>query len=132
MLNPIDIRGPGEYLMEIVGESHYQEALSTICGGRIEGGHNLKVAALLICDDKNPYDNKAIRIEIKGETVGHLDRERAREYRKKLTQADLLGRTVVCPAIIEGGGAKGSWSAFGVRLDIGINPFNRKVHIIDF
>lgn len=39
------------------------------------------VEAQLVLDDDNPYDPKAVRIDIRGETVGHLSRELARDYR---------------------------------------------------
>lgn len=31
--------GPGAFEVNVVGESHYQAALESICGGRNESGH---------------------------------------------------------------------------------------------
>ena len=47
--------------------------------------------AVLVLDDDNPYDNKAVRVEIDGYLVGHLSRENARQYRKKLKEAVTQG-----------------------------------------
>ena len=46
-----DISGPGDYDVDIVGESNYQDALEEICGGRAEGGARKPVKALLILED---------------------------------------------------------------------------------
>lgn len=80
----------------------------------------IKTDAQLIYEDENPYDSKAIRVDILGETVGYLSRENAREYRKELNDAGFYGRKAVCKAKIvvdwdRGGGDK---SNFGVYLDL--------------
>lgn len=55
--------------VEIVGESHYQDALSAIAGGKTHDGHQLPVHARLIPEDGNPFDPNAVRIEIQGKKV---------------------------------------------------------------
>jgi hypothetical protein len=115
-----NLRGPGTYSFEIVGESHYQAALEKICGGKSEEGHRKIVQATLIHDDNNPYDNKAIRVEIDGMTVGHFSRQNAREYRERLKEAGHPGITATCSAMIVGGWDRGGNDKghFGVKLDI--------------
>ena len=121
MAGIIDLDGSGDYLMEVVGESHYQTVLAAICGGRTREGHQLGVKARLIHDSKNPHDSQPIKVEIAGKTVGYLSRERAREYRRKLAAAGFKGRTAECDAMIAGGWDRGQGDKgdFGVRLDIG-------------
>ena len=121
MAGPVELDGPGEYLSKIVGESHYQAALESICGGKTPEGHELEVKALLVHDDNNPHDSQAIKVEIQGKTVGYLDRQQARDYRKKLAMAGFKGRTARCDAIIVGGWDRGNGDTghFGVKLDIG-------------
>lgn len=104
--------------IDIVGESHYQEALEMICGGYTEEGHKLQIVAELIYEDENEYDNKAIRIDIKGDTVGYLSREDARLYRKRMKELGYEGNTVGCQAIIIGGWDRGGndKGSFGVKL----------------
>jgi hypothetical protein len=115
-----NLPGPGTYSLDIVGESKYQSTLEKICGGRTEEGHEKIVQATLIHEDDNPYDNKAIRVDIDGMTVGYLSRENAREYRTRLKEAGHPGITATCSAIIVGGWDRGARDRghFGVKLDL--------------
>lgn len=112
--------GPGTYSLDVVGESNYQVALDKICGGKTEEGHNKIVQATLIHENENPYDDKAIRVDICGMTVGYLNRKNAREYRLKIKQAGYAGITATCSAIIVGGWDRGGDDKghFGVKLDL--------------
>jgi hypothetical protein len=56
-LTYVDLPGPGTYQGDIVGESHYQDALNAICGGKTERGHHKIVKALLVCEDAKPTSN---------------------------------------------------------------------------
>jgi hypothetical protein len=118
-----NLPGPGTYEFEIVGESHYQDALEEICGGHTEDGHNKIVQAALIHEDANPHDNQAIRIDIQRSTVGYLSRRNAREYRKKLAEAGYPGIPATCSAKIVGGWNRGEDDIgfFGVKLDLPID-----------
>lgn len=104
----------GTFPLDIVGESHYQGSLNSICGGKNEDGHELLVTAKVIPDFDNPYDSNAYRIEIEGKPVGYLARNIAAEFKS------LVGdRITVCPAVISGGWKrKGSEGSYGVKLDI--------------
>jgi hypothetical protein len=44
-----------EFPLQIVGESHYQEILESICGGRTEDGANQLEAAFLLLPAKNRW-----------------------------------------------------------------------------
>ena len=52
----LNIDGPGIFEFDVVGESHYQTALSDICGGRSEYGHNHLVDAYLVHEDNNKWE----------------------------------------------------------------------------
>ena len=110
----------GEYNVEVVGESHYQEALSFITGGKTPNGHELEIDALLIHDDGNPYDNQAIAVSISGEIVGHLDKRLARQFRARMKEAGVSGHPAACGALVVGGWDRGNGDggSFGVRLDL--------------
>jgi HIRAN domain len=112
--------GPGTFEIEVVGESHYQGTLENICGGRSEDGANKIVEATIILESNNPHDNKAVRIDIDGQTVGYLPRESARVYRRKLKKAGYPLPTCTCFAVIRGGWDRGGDDRgyFGVRLDL--------------
>ena len=116
----IQFSGLGQYGFDIVGESFYQLALEKICGGKTGEGHEKKCLATLICDNNNPYDKNAIRIEINGLIVGHLKKEDALYYRdllKKLGQQEI---SATCQALIIGGWNRGhdDQGHFGVKLDL--------------
>ena len=111
---------PGNFEVEVVGESHYQAALKSICGGYDENGHRLEVKACLVPENDNPHDSKAIRIYIQDKTVGYLDRETARSFRKKMAEIGLTDVAVKCDALIVGGWDRGGGDRgyFGVKLDL--------------
>src|SRR5688500_11155797 len=90
------LSGPDTFSIDIVGESKYQPALASICGGRTDESQEKIVEAVLVHEDNNPYDDKAIRVDIQGKTVGYLSRENARQYRKKLEEADHKRTTATC------------------------------------
>ena len=115
-----ELPGPGTYEVEVVGESHYQKELERICGGRTAESARVKTTAVLVLDDHNPYDSKAVRVEVGGYVVGHLSRENARQYRKKLQEAGHPRIRASCKALIVGGWDRGNGDRghFGVRLDL--------------
>ena len=47
------LAGDGSYRVEVVGESHYQEALEAICGGRTEEGARQECTATLVPEPTN-------------------------------------------------------------------------------
>jgi len=112
--------GPGTYGFDIVGESHYQQALEEICGGRTEDGAKHKTEAVLYLEDSNPHDNQAVRVDIEGKTVGYLARSDARSYRKQLKAMGHEGITCKCDAMVVGGWqrSKSDTGSFGVKLDL--------------
>lgn len=91
-----------DYDFEIVGESFHQKALSRITGGG--EADDIEATVLLVPEDNNKYDKQAVKIEIRGMTVGHLSREDARRFRKLLQDKGLEGQVTSCSAVIRGGG----------------------------
>lgn len=61
--------GDGKFAFPIVGESHYQRELETICGGKSEKGAREKHAALLSPEPTNRYDKNAVCVKIRGGVV---------------------------------------------------------------
>jgi hypothetical protein len=116
----IHLEGTGEYEFEVVGESFYQDALESICGGRTEESAEHECLAHLICEPENPYDRNAVAVVIDGQKVAHLSREAALAWQEQLRKRGLAGRTMTCDAVIVGGwdyGARGR-GHFGVKLDL--------------
>jgi hypothetical protein len=108
------------FTLPVVGESHYQEAIAEIAGGKSEDGAHCHCQATLFLEDENRYDRNAVRVEIDGRTVGHLARADAVQYRKELRKNGAARATLRCDAIIVGGWSRGDGDegSFGVRLDI--------------
>lgn len=101
----------------VVGESHYQSALSILAGGRDcrPWENAFATSATLVPEPDNPYDDNAVRVDIGGRTVGYLGRDDAASYQPVLL--DMLPAAAVgcCPAFVCGGGDH----FYGVFLSLG-------------
>jgi hypothetical protein len=108
------IDGPGLFDVEVVGESNYHRAIKRLRGASV------RTQATLVLEDSNPYDDHAVRVDIEGETVGYLDRENARAYRRELERVGHPRLVGTCAAKIVGGRkpTDGSKDMFGVLLDL--------------
>lgn len=112
--------GPGTFSVDVVGESHYQDALESACGGRTEDSQRFETEVFLVPEDGNPHDKQAMRVVIEGQTVGYLDRETARSFRGQMAAIGLTGVVAKCRAIIVGGWDRGpdDRGHFGVKIDL--------------
>jgi hypothetical protein len=119
-LVPVSLTGGFE--VEVVGESNYQDALSSICGGPAKEGHDHECTATLRAEASNPYDPNAIRIEIDGHLVGYLNRQAAKFFKPTADRLASQGQVGTCAARIVGGWDRGEGDigSFGVRLDLGV------------
>ena len=100
-----------DYGVDIVGESHYAEALERIAGGRTEDGtvrgrDELLVAAL-VPQPSNPYDPNAIAVEIEGELVGHLCRDDAVRLGPMIKRVIVERGAAICACNLKGGWDRG-------------------------
>ncbi len=108
----VELRGNGQFQLEIKGESHYQDNIQ-----RAANKHGYSsLPAMLILEDENPYDRNAVRVEIDGLKVGYLSREVAPLYRKQLQLKGHPRAIGTCDARIYGG--SGDRPTFGIWLDI--------------
>jgi len=115
----IELKGDGSFEVEVVGESHYQTALESICGPRTRDSVSKHVEAVLILDDLNKHDKSAVRVEIGGKAVGYLDRDDALTYRDMLEDMQRPKAKATCAAHIVGGWDRGTGDrgSYGVYLD---------------
>jgi hypothetical protein len=115
-LSAVYLEGDGRFRLPVVGESFCEDAFLAICGPRRPEGYELLVDAVLVPEQDNRHDTKAVRVEVKGKKVGYLSRSIARRYRMRFGR-----RTVYCRAKIIGGWDRGGNDTghFGVRLDLG-------------
>ena len=110
--------------MEVVGESAYQAQLELICGGKSAQSAELEKTAILLMEDDNSYDDKAVAVMIGGLTVGYLSRADARGLRKAAARVNADITFVKCAAEIIGGWKNDrTEGSFGVRLDA-VTPFS--------
>lgn len=112
----VDLREGGT--VEVVGESHYQEALEKICGGKTEDGHRRRVAAALVPESDNPHDENAIAVYIESSQIGYLSREDASRYRMLAEEMAQRGEIGQVSALIAGGWRRSreDQGSFGVTL----------------
>lgn len=112
----------GSFDTEVVGESHYQPALRNIVqqlGGHGDTTAKLTVPALVV-PYNNPQDPQAVRIDIGGQTVGHLSRSEAQAYRACLKLKSSGVAPAGCMARIVGGFVMedGERAHYGVKLQL--------------
>jgi hypothetical protein len=113
------IQGTGRCDLAVVGESHYQTALTRIAGPQTPDGRRITCLAVLYVEPKNQHDPNAVRVEIDGSTVGHVPREVAPALRHALAQGGIgPGGRAGCDAVIAGGR---TGQSYGVWLDIDVD-----------
>ena len=112
-----------EYEFEVVGVSNYQRGLQALAGDHGDDAADLQTTAVVVPYDSNPYDDKAVKVLIDGHEVGHLSREDARSYRRRLAAKKQGMVAAQCGALVMGGfiGRDGKRASYGVRLDL--KPF---------
>ena len=103
---------------EVVGESHYQDALIAICGAYSRQGYEIETHAEIRLDPRNPYDTNAVAVFISNRKVGHLNRDQAVRVGGALRELGLSRAR--CQAKIAGGWRTNQYDEgqFGVRLAI--------------
>jgi len=80
--------------LRVVGASHYQPAIRSFYGAG-------ELDATLTQEPENPYDPNAIRVEIGGKTVGHLDRDTAAYFSDWIKTRRYEGKRFKAPAMVE-------------------------------
>ena len=113
----------GRYASEVDNDSMYQPAIAKLAGEHGPGNADEKCLALLVCDDANPFQDKAIAVFIDKLLVGYLAHNDALKLHRNLGHLDLAGQLTSCDAVIRGGGLwNGKRLAYAVWLDL--SPFN--------
>jgi len=118
----------GRFDVIVVGVSFYQAVLENICGNRCEIGHDVFTEAEIIPYDDNPHDKNAVRVDINGETVGHLSRKNAILWRSKMI-SDKHSGAVKCPAKISWDQNFTEGGSYGVWLNLDLSLPNSKPEV---
>ncbi len=100
-------------MLDVVGESHYQDNLRRVCGRPTAQGEDRWVSATLKPEPHNPHDPNAVVILIGNRPVGYLARDDARHWQPKLPARGLSVR-----AHITGGWQRGRSERgfYGVKI----------------
>jgi hypothetical protein len=115
---PIRLQGPGTYEFAVRGDARYQPELEKLCD---VGQSDPKIVeALLVPADANERDKNAVRVEVKGRTVGYLAPEVAEVYRKRLVESGYPGARSRCKAKIipRLHSSFGRGTHYGIHLDL--------------
>ncbi|PXW88201.1 hypothetical protein C8R34_10813 [Nitrosomonas sp. Nm84] len=113
----------GQFAFTVAGEQ-YQEVIKQLIQENVtnsKAGSGSKAYILqthLIPDNDNPYDSGAVRVDINNRTVGYLNREEARSFRRRLDERKLSNQITTCNAIIVGGEVNRKTLNYDVKLDI--------------
>jgi hypothetical protein len=124
---------PGSETLEVVGESHYQDALWQIVGGRSRHRVRHSIDAVLLPEPDNRQDSNAIRVLVDGHLVGYLSREDASVYRNgllRLMASCPTGHVALEGQIVGGGPRRDGIGFLGVFLDHNPADFGIAPHYI--
>lgn len=111
--------------VQVAGESNYQDALETVCGGRSKDGADCDCVVFLVPEPSNPYDPNAVAVQAQlgdeFKTLGYLPRPAAVAYQpvaQKLFSKSLIGAV---NGRIRGGWERGTGDRghFGITIDLG-------------
>lgn len=87
--------------IDLVGESHYQDALLSLFGPKQRDGIQEDCPALLILEPTNAHDKNAVYCEIRGKKVGYLPRAAAKSISARMKRAKQS--KLSCTATVKGG-----------------------------
>ena len=102
--------------ISVVGESNYQDALRKVSGAPPAGDWKFECQARLVPEPTNPYDPKAVMVQIDGECVGYLSRRNASIYGPRVRALIEAEGEAVCGAFVGRAGDSENPN-LGVRLN---------------
>lgn len=114
-MEEIKLSGGGRFDTEIVGEQYYLKAVADL----LKGESKIILDAVLILDDKNPYDKNAVKVNIENQQVGYLSRELAVIFRKHLRTLGHPTASARCRAkLIQSPPRENNKKYFDIYLDL--------------
>jgi hypothetical protein len=112
----------GRFTVEVLGESRYRNAIVRLAGQHGDAKADARHTALLLPDDANPYEEKAVAVFLSGEMVGYLAQQDALAFRQLLARYEVTGRLTSTDGAVRGGGLwEGKRLAYSVWLDVPLN-----------
>lgn len=119
----------GNEILEVVGESHYQDALWQCVGEDRAGWVRVRIQAMLVPEPDNLYDPNAIGVWVAGRQVGYVGRDDASVMIAGLTSllASRRDIRIALNGVIAGGGSNaGESGLLGVVLEYDSNDFVKR------
>lgn len=113
---------PGDMMFSVPvkGTDYYRDTIAEIAMNAPGKSALVYCAAVLVPEDSNPHDRNAVSVWVDGVQVGHLPREYAPEFRKRLHAAGIPGAVTTCDALITKGlVTEDRQYAYCVELDLG-------------
>ncbi|WP_426319486.1 hypothetical protein [Pseudoduganella sp. R-43] len=111
----------GRFQLEVLGESRYSDAIRALAGEHGEAAADARHKALLLADDNNPYEDKAVAVFLNSEMVGYLAPKDAVAFRAMLARQEIGGQLTSTDAVIRGGQMyEGKRLAYTVLLDVNV------------
>jgi hypothetical protein len=111
----------GRFQLEVLGESRYSDTIRALAGEHGEAAANVHHKALLLADDNNPYEDKAVAVFLNNEMVGYLAPKDAVAFRTMLARQEITGQLTSTDAVIRGGQVfEGKRLAYTVLLDVNV------------
>jgi len=111
----------GRFQLEVLGESRYSDTIRALAGEHGEAAANAHHKALLLADDNNPYEDKAVAVFLNKEMVGYLAPKDAQAFRTMLARQEITGQLTSTDAVIRGGQVfEGKRLAYTVLLDVNV------------
>ena len=109
----------GRFQLEVLGESRYSDTIRALAGEHGDLPADAHYKALLLVDDNNPYEDKAVAVFLNQQMVGYLAPKDAAMFRQMLARQEIAGQLTSCDAVIRGGQLfDGKRMAYAVLLDI--------------
>jgi len=109
----------GRFQLEVLGESRYSDTIRELAGEHGDAAADTRHTALLLADDNNPYEDKAVAVFLNKEMVGYLAPKDAQAFRTMLARQEITGQLTSTDAVIRGGQLyEGKRLSYSVLLDI--------------
>ncbi len=111
----------GRFPLEVLGESRYSDTIRKLAGQHGDAPADTRHKALLLPDDNNPYEDKAVAVFLSNEMVGYLAPKDAQAFRTMLARQEIGGQLTSTDAVIRGGHVyEGKRLSYAVLLDINV------------
>lgn len=112
----------GRFQLEVLGESRYSDTIRALAGEHGDAAADARHKALLLADDNNPYEDKAVAVFLNNDMVGYLAQKDAIAFRALLARQEIPGQLTSTDAVIRGGQLyDGKRLAYAVWLDVDLS-----------